>query len=87
MIPHIHNSPILKCDNTRYHKQIRLIIIIMATPHDPCASVCETSTGVEAQIFVRLPKFDAGLRAKCASLCATSRRIDVIFDDVGNHDG
>jgi len=33
----------------------------MATPHDPCASVCATSTGVEAQIFVRLPKFDAGL--------------------------
>ena len=58
-----------------------------ATPHDPCASVCAASTGVEAQIFVRLLKFDAGLRAKCASLCATSRRIDVIFDDVGNHDG
>ena len=58
-----------------------------ATPHDPCASVCATSTGVEAQIFVRLPKFDAGLQAKFTSLYATSRRIDVIFDDVGNHDG
>ena len=61
--------------------------LVKATPHDPCASVCAASTGVEAQIFVRLPKFDAGLRAKCASLCATSRRIDVIFDDVGDHDG
>ena len=39
------------------------------------------------QIFVRLPKFDAGLQAKFTSLYATSRRIDVIFDDVGNHDG
>ena len=58
-----------------------------ATPHDPCASVCATSTGVEAQIFVRLPKFDAGLQAKFTSLYATARRIDVIFDDVGNHDG
>ena len=60
---------------------------IKATPHNPCASVCATSTGVEAQIFVRLPKFDAALQAKFTSLYATARRIDVIFDDVGNHDG
>ena len=60
---------------------------IKATPHDSCASVCATSTGVEAQIFVRLLEFDAGLQAKFTSLYATSRRIDVIFDDVGNHDG
>ena len=39
------------------------------------------------QISVRLPKFDAGLQAKYTLLYATSRRIDVIFDDVGNHDG
>ena len=58
-----------------------------ATPHDPCASVCAASTGVEAQIFVRLPKFVAGVQAKFTSLYATSRRIDVIFDDVGDHDG
>jgi len=58
-----------------------------AIPHNPCASVCAASTGVEAQIFVRSPKFDAGLQAKFTSLYATSRRIDVIFDDVGNHEG
>ena len=52
--------------------------IVKATPHGPCASVCATSTGVEAQIFVRLPKFDAGLQAKFTSLCATSRRIWII---------
>ena len=42
--------------------------MLKATPHDPCASVCAASTGVEAQIFVRLPKFDAGLQAKFTSL-------------------
>ena len=60
---------------------------LKAIPHDPCESVCAASTGVEAQIIVRSPKFDAGLQAKFTSLYATSRRIDVIFDDVGNHDG
>ena len=40
---------------------ISYALFFKATPHDPCASVCATSTGVEAQIFVRLPKFDAGL--------------------------
>lgn len=39
MIPHIHNSPILKCDNTRYHKQIRLIIINILMAFWQCNSV------------------------------------------------
>ncbi|MBQ7186706.1 MAG: GNAT family N-acetyltransferase [Ruminococcus sp.] len=58
--------------------EVLKIEAVKATPHDPCASVCATSTGVEAQLFVRLPKFDAGLQAKFTSLYATSRRIWVI---------
>ena len=31
---------------------------IKAIPHNPCASVCATSTGVEAQIFVKFRQSD-----------------------------
>ena len=52
-----------------------------ATPHDPCASVCATSTGVEAQIFVRLPKFDAGgLAPGKENLCTMTEKVQA--DDV-----
>ena len=49
-------------------------------------SITDRDTGATSENR-RLPKFDAGLQAKFTSLYATSRRIDVIFDDVGNHDG
>ena len=52
-----------ECAGQQHSKGIKMPseTYLKATPHDPCASVCATSTGVEAQIFVRLPKFDVGL--------------------------
>ena len=53
----------------------------------PVRQYAQPQLALRHRFFVRLPKFDAALQAKFTSLYATARRIDVIFDDVGNYDG
>ncbi|MBR6045635.1 MAG: hypothetical protein IKP47_08380, partial [Ruminococcus sp.] len=66
---------------TGERKFIQINRKLRAIPHNLCASVYATSTGVEVQIFVRVHKFDAGgLTPGKENLCAMTENMQA--DDV-----